>query len=183
MIEFSGNCNIFTPNEILDCSVFVSGTALNCYFIDNIKGIEINNIKTIIFIENRTNYYDYILHKKENELVIFHGGFYSPKKARFFEKINEAIDSNMQVYFWGDIDLGGFKMFVRLKENIIPNLKPLNMGVVEYRKYLNSGLDKDNKYLDLLKELLNNNKYELFYDVIENIILNKKAIEQEIFLI
>ena len=25
MIEFSGNCNIFTPNEILDCSVFVSG--------------------------------------------------------------------------------------------------------------------------------------------------------------
>ena len=33
----------------------------------------------------------------------------------------------MQVYFWGDIDLGGFKMFVRLKENIIPNLKPLNM--------------------------------------------------------
>ncbi len=89
----------------------------------------------------------------------------------------------MQVYFWGDIDLGGFKMFVRLKENIIPNLKPLNMGVVEYRKYLNSGLDKDNKYLDLLKELLNNNKYELFYDVIENIILNKKAIEQEIFLI
>ena len=35
----------------------------------------------------------------------------------------------------------------------------------------------------LLKELLNNNKYELFYDVIENIILNKKAIEQEIFLI
>lgn len=74
-------------------------------------------------------------------------------------------------------------MFVRLKENIIPNLKPLNMGVVEYRKYLNSGLDKDNKYLDLLKELLNNNKYELFYDVIENIILNKKAIEQEIFLI
>ena len=183
MIEFSGNCNIFTPNEILDCSVFVSGTALNCYFIDNIKGIELNNIKTIIFIENRTNYYDYILHKKENELVIFHGGFYSPKKARFFEKINEAIDSNMQVYFWGDIDLGGFKMFVRLKENIIPNLKPLNMGVVEYRKYLNSGLDKDNKYLDLLKELLNNNKYELFYDVIENIILNKKTIEQEIFLI
>lgn len=89
----------------------------------------------------------------------------------------------MQVYFWGDIDLGGFKMFVRLKENIIPNLKPLNMGVVEYRKYLNSGLDKDNKYLDLLKELLNNNKYELFYDVIENIILNKKTIEQEIFLI
>mgnify|MGYP000868240331 FL=1 len=58
-----------------------------------------------------------------------------------------------------------------------------DMGVVEYRKYLNSGLDKDNKYLDLLKELLNNNKYELFYDVIENIILNKKAIEQEIFLI
>ena len=90
------------------------------------------------------------------------------------KKINEAIDSNMQVYFWGDIDLGGFKMFVRLKENIIPNLKPLNMGVVEYRKYLNSGLDKDNKYLDLLKELLNNNKYELFYDVIENIILIKK---------
>ena len=121
--------------------------------------------------------------KKRMNLLYSTEDFIALKKARFFEKINEAIDSNMQVYFWGDIDLGGFKMFVRLKENIIPNLKPLNMGVVEYRKYLNSGLDKDNKYLDLLKELLNNNKYELFYDVIENIILNKKAIEQEIFLI
>ena len=33
-------------------------------------------------------------------------------------------------------------MFVRLKENIIPNLQPLNMGLEEYKKYLYSGLEK-----------------------------------------
>lgn len=73
-------------------------------------------------------------------------------------------------------------MFVRLKENIIPNLQPLNMGLEEYKKYLYSGLEKNEDYLGILKGLLNNEKYGPFYDVIENIILNRKTIEQENFL-
>lgn len=183
IFEFSGNCDILTLNGTVNSSVFTSGMVLNNYFVDCIENIKFNNITDIIFIENRTNYYEYILNKKENEFVVFNGGFYSPQKAKFFRKIIEAVDDNMNVYFWGDIDLGGFNMYVRLKENIIPNLKPLNMGLNEYRKYLYSGLNKEDKYLNVLKKRLDNDKYAIFYDVINDIILNKKTIEQESFLV
>ena len=53
----------------------------------------------------------------------------------------------------------------------------------EYKKYLYSGLEKNEDYLGILKGLLNDEKYRPFYDVIENIILNRKTIEQENFLI
>lgn len=183
IFEFSGNCDILTLKGTVNSSVFTSGMVLNNYFVDCIENIKFNNITNIIFIENRTNYYEYILNKKENEFVVFNGGFYSPQKAKFFRKIIEAVDDNINVYFWGDIDLGGFNMYVRLKENIIQNLKPLNMGLNEYRKYLYSGLNKEDKYLNVLKKLLDNDKYAIFYDVINDIILNKKTIEQESFLV
>lgn len=183
IFEFSGNCDILTLNGIVNSSIFTSGMVLNNYFVDCIENIKLHNVTDIIFIENRTNYYEYILNKKENEFVVFNGGFYSPQKAKFFRKIIEAVDDNINVYFWGDIDLGGFNMYVRLKENIIPNLKPLNMGLNEYRKYLYSGLNKEDKYLNVLKKLLDNDKYAIFYDVINDIILNKKTIEQESFLV
>lgn len=183
IFEFSGNCDIFTSEGSVNSYIFKSGMVINNYFVNSIENIKFNNITDVIFIENRTNYYDYILNQKENEFVIFHGGFYSPQKAKFFRKLIKAVDDNIKVYFWGDIDLGGFNMFVRLKENIILNLQPLNMGLEEYKKYLYSGLEKNEDYLGILKGLLNDEKYRPFYDVIENIILNRKTIEQENFLI
>ena len=45
----------------------------------------------------------------------------------FFEKINEAIDSNMQVYFWGDIDLGGFTRTHQNTDNITVLTKEIKL--------------------------------------------------------
>lgn len=60
---------------------------INNYFVNSIENIKFNNITDVIFIENRTNYYDYILNQKENEFVISMGVFIALKKLNFLESL------------------------------------------------------------------------------------------------
>ena len=57
----------------------------------------------------KTNYSEYCLNSKlSDELVIFHGGFYSPAHGVFFRFIADAAEKNdIPVFFWADIDYGG----------------------------------------------------------------------------
>ena len=63
-------------------------------------------------IENKANYISYINGMTaEDELVIYHGGCYSPIKGRWLRLIaEEAEKSKIQVFHWSDIDLGGFRI-------------------------------------------------------------------------
>lgn len=181
--EFCGNIKCIFENNTIDFSVFKGGASINANNIELIKDFSLDKIRKILFIENKNNYYEYILNCKNNdELVFFHGGFYSPLKGKLIKKIvKESID--IEKFFWGDIDLGGFQMFLRLKENIINDLKPYNMGVNQYLKYLKFGKEKEKKYLDKLYMFSKDNKTEYFDEVIKLILDNKKIIEQESFII
>ena len=81
VVELCGNLSYEIKGEKLTLSSQTKGSYINAYTIENMKNIELKRINKIIFIENKANYIDYIEHKKENELVIYHGGFYSPIKG------------------------------------------------------------------------------------------------------
>jgi len=182
VFEFSGNIKIQFINGILDFSVMQKGACINSYSAGEIINIEYINIERVLFIENKTNYTEYIQKNKSNsELVIYHGGFYSPAK-RDFISIFQKFASNVSFYFWGDIDYGGFKMFNRLKSNLIPDLKPYNMSASEYLKYIDFGVKKSNEYISKLSKLLTDKQYEYFWTVIDLIVKNGTIVEQENFL-
>ncbi|MGN1318814.1 MAG: Wadjet anti-phage system protein JetD domain-containing protein [Lachnospirales bacterium] len=181
LYEFCGNCKVKLKNGIVDFSPLVLGASLISMSVDDIIDVKYSDIKKIIFIENRTNYYQYILNKSKNEFVIFHGGFYSPTKGILFRKFIENTN-DIEKYFWGDIDRGGFEMFLRLKENIVDQLKPMNMGITEYYNFVKNGLKRDNKYLKNISKLIEDDKFSIFKDVIEAILIEGKTVEQESFL-
>ena len=53
--------------------------------MSEIVDIELKNICCITFIENKTNYDEYLLAEKQpEELVVYHGGFLSPRKKKTF---------------------------------------------------------------------------------------------------
>ena len=53
--------------------------------VSEIVDIELKNICCITFIENKTNYDEYLLAEKQpEELVVYHGGFLSPRKKKTF---------------------------------------------------------------------------------------------------
>lgn len=181
VFEFCGNVKVHFTNGTVDFSPISKGACISGESVPDIVSAEIYETDRIIFIENKTNYSEYCLNNKtERELVVYHGGFYSPQRGEFFRRL--CAETDIPVYFWGDIDYGGFKMFVRLKKNIIHTLQPLNMDIRSYNRYKSSGLKKNDDYIAKLKALAENPDYMLFNDVISAIADEKTTVEQECFL-
>ena len=165
------------------------------------KNLKIKNANKILFIENKANYIDYIQNKiKDNEFVIYHGGMYGPIKGLFFKKIYDAsnevlnelsnddsnkasnrLSKNIEFYHWSDIDIGGFKIFARLKR-IIPSLKPYKMDVESFYSkkayWKNMSEDYRKKLLEIKKQL----DYNCFDDLIDEMLKTNSKLEQEAFI-
>ncbi len=184
VVEFCGNLTVCFNTGKVDYSPLKFGATINSFDIRNCNLIIGENITRVLFIENKANYLDYILnHKGSDDLVILHGGFYSPVKGLFFEKLFSVCNkSSVRFYHWGDIDLGGFKIFSRLKKNIIPDLIPYNMGIVDLENNRNFLVNIDDKYANKMLLLLKQPVLKECYDTIKYIALNKVKLEQEAFI-
>ena len=181
--ELAGNCLIRTQQGELDLNASGRcGLALPSTLIDSITEIEMSSIDYITFIENKTNYDEYIASEKQSgELVIYHGGFLSPQKRHLFMLIANGATEISTIRFWADIDKGGFQMFQQLQE-LIPALVPMRMSGEFVDKFHEHGLVRSKEYLAALKTDLKNGKYLLFQDAIEKILSYGVTIEQEAFL-
>lgn len=183
IIEFSGeiNCTI-SGKKVCFCSETL-GSYINSNAISKIKDIELPGVEKIIWIENKANYIDYISNKEKNELVIYHGGFYSPIKGEFFKKVyyasKQSSNKNKITYYhWSDIDIGGFMLFTRLK-GIVRELISMKMDKDTFLDNKDSWNYFDNRYLKQLEILRDDNRYMEFFDVIDEMLKNKSKLEQE----
>lgn len=183
LYELSGDCIIHTLTGMINVAAIVPyGLALPSTAVDAIRSLDLNNIQQVIFIENKTNYDEYIMtQQKRDQLVVYHGGFLSPQKRKFFTKIAQSVSSDADVFFWADIDLGGFQMFSHL-QCIIPNLLPMRMSADDVSKYYYNGLPRSDNYMDRLRSALKNGEYPLFRNAIDKILEYGVTIEQEVFL-
>ena len=181
--ELAGNCLIRTQRGALDVNASGRcGLALPSTLIDAITEIEMRSIECVTFIENKTNYDEYIASEKQSgELVIYHGGFLSPQKRQLFALIANGADATSNIRFWADIDKGGFQMFEQLQE-LIPTLAPMRMAGEFVEKYHEYGLVRSEEYLSALKADLESGKHLLFKDAIEKVLRFGVTIEQEAFL-
>ena len=113
--------------------VFQSGLCLYSDEIDSANIMIPNTVTKVLTIENRANFFAH--QQADDELVIYHGGHYSPSKKKLFEKIAAAISSNCVWYHWSVIDLGGFTMLLRLRTEILPTVQPYRVNIPELKAY------------------------------------------------
>lgn len=181
--ELAGNCRIFTPWGTLDVAASGRcGFVLPSTMVDAIDKIEIDSVCCVTFIENKTNYDEYIASEMQpEELVVYHGGFLSPQKRKLITKIFNGTTKTTTIRFWADIDTGGFRMFQQLQE-LIPSVIPMRMSSDYVEQFYKSGLPRSKEYLSALREDTENGEYPLFYDAIERILAYGVTIEQEVFL-
>lgn len=182
IFEFCGGLKAFYIDGEVDYSPIKYGACITSDNLSEIIRVELSGIGRIMFIENKTNYTEYCLNsRRKDELVVYHGGLYSPAKGEFFRLISKALNDE-QVFYWGDIDMGGFNMFCRLKENIFPALLPYNMDRQSFNQYKGKGLPRNPLYLEKIAKLKGNERYALFSDVIELILESGVTVEQEAFI-
>jgi len=181
--ELSGDITISFPSGNADLSVFgTAGIALPDILTHDILSVDMRKIRRIMFIENKTCYDEYILNlKQSNELVFYQGGFISPKKAKFIQKLGQHAEAGTLFYFWGDIDIGGFKMFFQLQE-YISCILPWKMDVDDVIRHSSTGMARSDSYLSKMENMLKDPCFYQFHQVVEKFLQFRITIEQESML-
>ena len=182
IFEFCGDMEYYIDDEKIEYKKETMGSYLNSYNVEKMTNLTIKNARKILFIENKANYIDYIQNKQESdEFVIYHGGMYSPLKGKFFKKIYEACE-NQEFYHWSDIDIGGFRIFTRLKK-IIPELQEYKMDTEAFLAKKEYWKEMNQDYRKRLQQLRGSAEYETFYEVIDAMLENNSKLEQEAFIL
>lgn len=180
--ELSGSCTITTRAGTIDIgAVYPYGIALPSTAVDSIEKINLSSIQKVVFIENKTNYDEYLISELElDTLAIYHGGFLSPQKRKLVSKIADAVCKNTSIFFWADIDLGGFQMFAHLQQ-LIPSFQPMRMSGKDVALQWQNGLKRSEEYLEHLGQI--QSVYSIFDDAIREILKRGATVEQEVFLL
>ena len=163
-----------------DMSVFQSGF---CLYSDEMETANImipNTVTKVLTIENRANFFAY--QQAADELVIYHGGHYSPSKKKLFEKIAAAMPKNSTWLHWGDIDLGGFRMLLRLRTEILPAVQPYRMNIQELQAYRDFNQPFSGDYAEKLQKLSEETHLSDCRACIDYMLTHKIRLEQEAML-
>ena len=167
----------------VDYGIFGRGATLHSGSLNDVISMNASEISKVLFIENRTNYEDYIAGKRAaDELVIYHGGFHNKKKANFFRFLVNAVPSTAKVYHWGDIDLGGMKIFIQIQKDIVPNLIPYKMDSQTLLAMKNYGISYSQAYRNQLLKAAAMSGFLQFSKLIQAMLETGLRLEQEAFL-
>jgi len=178
--EFSGSLAITLPNGLVDFTPLPSGGALNTKDVEQGRIKLGKDIQKIISIENRANYVEYAgKSKSKDELVLFHGGQFSPAKSLFLKAIVSSMPESCVFYHWSDIDYGGFSMLARLRREIKPDVKAWKMGIEELKQYSKYSIKFPDSYGKRLASLLEVPELHDCYSCIRYMLKNKVRLEQE----
>ncbi|HEY5556240.1 Wadjet anti-phage system protein JetD domain-containing protein [Acetobacterium sp.] len=184
IFEFCGNLSLVIESKVVAFAPLRLGSSIS--ISDLVRGelIISPDVKRILTIENRANYFEYIQKSMtDDELVLYHAGQYSPSKKLFFLAIKEKMSKTCIWEHWGDIDYGGFSMLARLRREVLNGIKPFRMNsteLVEY-KYMTASITAE--YVKKLKSLTIKNELLDCVDCLDYLIVKKVRLEQESMLV
>ena len=152
--EFCGPVSLnFPDGKHLDFSNLSGGSTIYGQDMVAAQIALSKGVRCILSIENKANYFDYISkHRKSDELVIYHGGQYSPSKQIFLQAVARASEQ-LPWYHWGDIDYGGFSMLARLRREINSSIQPYRMNKQELITFAALTTSFSSEYSQKLHEL------------------------------
>ena len=181
--EFSGTLTLVLPHGSIDFSLLPYGATITSADVNAGDFVCGESIRRVLSIENKANYIDYVRkNQSPDELVIYHGGQYSPAKRVFLQKLCAALPADFAFLHWGDIDYGGFSMLGRLRREIYHSVRPWKMGISELEQYGKYCAGFKKPYADKLSTLLAAPELSDCADCIEYMLKNAVRLEQEAML-
>lgn len=170
----------------IDSSVNIFGTVINAQTLEQAVPSAAPGIRRIMLIENKANYES--MDFRESTLYIYCHGFFSPKELKFLSALTEIADENIEYLHWGDMDLGGIRIFLYNQRKLFPGLKPYRMDEENYKAAVEGGagipLKKEKKEklqkldagcLENLKMLILENEMEIEQ---ESLLLTEKQLQK-----
>ena len=121
----------------IDSSVNIFGTVINAQTLEQAVPAAAPGIRRIMLIENKANYES--MDFREDTLYIYCHGFFSPKELKFLGALTEITGGNTEYLHWGDMDLGGIRIFLYNQRKLFPGLKPYRMDASAYETAIAQG--------------------------------------------
>ena len=115
---------------------------------------DLSEVKRVITIENLTTFFRW---EEEHAILIYLGGYHNTVRRNLLKNIYAVIPYAEYLHF-GDIDVGGFEIFLDLcKKTGIP-FRPYLMGISQLEEYKSCArklTENDRKRLSVMKEKTN----------------------------
>jgi hypothetical protein len=185
VLEFRGSVQTESDDgEIADYAAQRYGAYLNTDALRHVRNVNVRGISRMITIENKANYIWYIQnHHHAQELVVYHGGCCSPMKGRWLRMLADAVrrqNPKAEFLHWSDIDAGGFRIFVQLKDHLIPEAAPWHMDVDTLVKYKARAVSlRTDSYRRLLEQMQKDPEYMVFRETLSCMLEQDIRLEQE----
>lgn len=162
-------------NSILNLNDFKYELLLSDEMIESLVLIN-SEVSKIITVENLTSFYSI---NDVNSVIIYLAGFHNHTKQKLLLKIYEKYPM-VDYFHFGDIDAGGFLIFNNLIEKTKIPFKPYKMSIseLESNKTKLKGLTENDK--KRLNKMLNDSRFNIFYNTIRYMLKNNVKLEQEI---
>ena len=175
-VAIKNKLNFKINNQYINLNDFANEFYLTDNMIKNMTILE-SNFDEIITVENLTTFQ---MLNKPNSLIIFLSGFHNHTKQLLLKKLFKEYPNKNFLHF-GDIDVGGFRIFKYLRDNTNIPFVPYKMGlddILENKKYAKPLSSNDIKQL---KQMRQNNDFSIFHDVIDFMLNHNVKLEQESF--
>lgn len=182
--SFCGAVQLTWPNgKVLDMAALGDGIQISAADAPQVQISYAPQVRTLLFVENKANYFDTIRkHPSPERVVVFHGGCYSPQRGRFFQQLCQAAGPQVQLLHWGDIDCGGFQMDSRLRREIDPRIRPWRMDVEQLLAHQAQAEPFSEAYAAKLERLLQGPYLQDSREILLYMLQNRLRLEQEALL-
>jgi len=165
-----------------DLTPLTFGVVIDTSQINRIRFVSLH-ADTILLIENKTNFHELVRKGLSKDIILIYlGGFPGPGKRQLLTLLSQQMRTTTQLYHWGDIDLGGFRIHRILKETIFPNIRPLFMDENTLLAYRHMADTLHPSYVKRLEKLLADVRYDEFHPVIQTMFAHNLRLEQEALL-
>jgi hypothetical protein len=167
--------------RVIDTSLFPGGLGLSGTTIRAIERVT-TTARRALTIENLTSYHQWIdVHAADaaKEVVIYTGGYPHRVLQELLGKLAEGMDLVTEVYHWGDIDLGGIRIFEYMKRHFFPALRPYRMDVDTLLAYEAVAGPVVDEYAEQLRVAAQDPQYAEWVPVLNAMLARGIRLEQE----
>ena len=171
-VYFKGDVRLLVEGEEMNLSLLKQGIGISGEDIENIRFSDFSRIQKVITVENLTSFFRY---HEENSLLVYLGGYHNRVRRKLLQKIYDAIPA-ANYYHFGDIDAGGFLIFLDLRKKTEIPFESFRMDLDTLKQYSQYGkklTETDKKRLEKLGE------EKEFSEVIRYMLEKNIKLEQE----
>ncbi|ATY86082.1 hypothetical protein CVV65_15055 [Kyrpidia spormannii] len=181
-VWLNGPLTLVLGDRRLETAGFVGGVGLSAATVQKME-VEAVGAQRIVTIENLTSYHQWVQERVgRSELVVYTGGFPHHTLQLFLKKLAAAVarqSPELPVGHWGDVDLGGIRIFQFLKTQFFPRLQPIMMDIPTLEAHRERAVRADDKYVEKALAMRDDPGFAQWGEVLDWIAKSRLRLEQE----